>query len=344
MRGLAAICVVTRHTELYWGGVRLFHSYLAVDLFFILSGFVLSHAYGQKLRRGTMSIWQFMLTRWIRLYPLYFLAALLGFGIAATLPHQYFGKVDVSMAAMAASLALTLLFLPSRVPRSEGLFPLNGPFWSLCFEVLLNAVYGLIHRWLTLRFLLLGVGLLGLGVGALAIYHGGLDLGYSWSGRSIAGGLLRASFGTFLGVLLHRLYQRRSPRPSQGFNPWFSVAAAIAALMLPQVTGFDLTIDLLTVFVVFPACVYAGACARSDPRPFGMLSLLGIASYPMYLLHMPLSIMLSGLLVSPRMPPAPIAGIALLLLLLGTSLAVDRFYDRPTRFILGSIKLRRQAA
>lgn len=55
IRGMAATFVLLRHTGEFWNGMRFYHSYLAVDLFFVLSGFVIAHAYERKLQTGAMS-------------------------------------------------------------------------------------------------------------------------------------------------------------------------------------------------------------------------------------------------------------------------------------------------
>src|SRR5437016_234007 len=69
MRGIAAFCVMIFH---YLGGSNgvFKNTYVGVDLFFILSGFVLTHSYGEKLLSGNLSFTGFMLRRLIRLYPL----------------------------------------------------------------------------------------------------------------------------------------------------------------------------------------------------------------------------------------------------------------------------------
>ena len=71
---VAAMAVVTYHVDLDFGEPRWFPSaYLAVDLFFVLSGFVLAHAYEHRFASG-MTTWQFMLLRLIEFYPFYLLA------------------------------------------------------------------------------------------------------------------------------------------------------------------------------------------------------------------------------------------------------------------------------
>jgi peptidoglycan/LPS O-acetylase OafA/YrhL len=77
LRGVAALVVVVHHNHpmFTW---RPHHGYLAVDLFFVLSGFVLSYAYQDRLDRGWPTI-KFLRARLVRLAPLYLLALLFGF-------------------------------------------------------------------------------------------------------------------------------------------------------------------------------------------------------------------------------------------------------------------------
>src|ERR1041385_8149717 len=78
LRGLAALAVVAFHVPHIPGTLSLApRGYLAVDLFFALSGFVLAYAYGAELARGG-NIRRFMVQRLIRLYPLYLIALLAG--------------------------------------------------------------------------------------------------------------------------------------------------------------------------------------------------------------------------------------------------------------------------
>src|ERR1700748_2589335 len=74
LRGLAALLVVMRHTiPLHGGTLNSPSSYLAVELFFQFSGFVIAHAYDKRFAEG-LGFWEFAKIRFIRLYPLYFIA------------------------------------------------------------------------------------------------------------------------------------------------------------------------------------------------------------------------------------------------------------------------------
>ncbi len=94
LRGVAALCVVQTHTQDLLLGDTLPTAYLAVDLFFLLSGFVLAHAYEERLRQG-MTLHRFMLARLVRLYPLYLA------GIAIAVPLAVLDMLEPVLAAQA---------------------------------------------------------------------------------------------------------------------------------------------------------------------------------------------------------------------------------------------------
>lgn len=82
LRGVAAIMVVLFHAQgLNRVDLTFPSAYLAVDLFFMLSGFVIAHAYEKKLKSG-LSVWRFFKIRAVRLYPLYLFGTILSFAVA----------------------------------------------------------------------------------------------------------------------------------------------------------------------------------------------------------------------------------------------------------------------
>jgi len=66
-----------RHVPAFFGPIRVPESFLAVDLFYLVSGFVVAHAYGERLQAGGF-FKTFVKTRLIRLYPLYILGLAIG--------------------------------------------------------------------------------------------------------------------------------------------------------------------------------------------------------------------------------------------------------------------------
>ena len=163
VRGLAAVFILTRHTGYYWH-FSLYRSYLAVDLFFVLSGFVIAHAYDTRIREGIISVRQFMLIRLVRLYPVFLISVLL---CTVTLIGSAYIKnmLDVDhIVEIAAAIVMTLFFLPFPMAGNDNLFPLNGAYWSLFFELFANMLYAMFRRLLTDTVLIVIVILSGLGV------------------------------------------------------------------------------------------------------------------------------------------------------------------------------------
>ncbi|HSU19545.1 MAG TPA: acyltransferase family protein, partial [Acidobacteriaceae bacterium] len=136
LRGIAALAVVEYHaTALSAHAFR--HGYLAVDFFFVLSGFVLSYAYGDRLAEG-WSTASFMKARFIRLWPLNTLGLLLGLLLGVA--HH---PLD---AALLRTILLNLIFLPSRLLPHGSWFPVNPVAWTLFFELFSNLFHVLFLR------------------------------------------------------------------------------------------------------------------------------------------------------------------------------------------------------
>jgi peptidoglycan/LPS O-acetylase OafA/YrhL len=278
MRGLAALAVVSFHAPEYFGMLTMHSAYLSVDLFFILSGFVLSHAYGAKLAEG-MSFRAFMSARIARLYPLYLLSILVS--IPAFLIWLRTGQV--MPLAGAAILISALAFLPSPIDRAGFgiLYPLNGPAWSLGFELAANALFALTTRYLTTRRLAVLVAVFAGLLIAASLSHGSLDGGVTWASAYVAGA--RVLFGFFAGVLLYRL---RLPAPQ--LSPLFLLLALLAVLAIVPPAPVRWLYDSIAALLAFPVLIACGA--RSEPggtRTTWLFETGGAISYAVYVLHIP---------------------------------------------------------
>jgi peptidoglycan/LPS O-acetylase OafA/YrhL len=149
VRGVAALAVVIVHISMLFGLPHQASSGLAVDLFFILSGFVVEHAYGRHLRRD-MTFSRFILVRMIRLYPLYIIGL-------TTYALFYFARPNVAATEIVPSLMLAFLYLPTPPSLSFDptfLFPVNPVSWSLFCEFFVNILYALFMVRLNARSLL----------------------------------------------------------------------------------------------------------------------------------------------------------------------------------------------
>ena len=160
LRGVAAIMVVWFHLfEAYATShldQRINHGYLAVDFFFILSGFVIGYAYDDRWKKK-MSVKDFLKRRLIRLHPMVVMGAVIG---AVMFYFQGCSVWDVSAVSLSMLLTATLLnaLLIPATPGSEirglgEMYPLNGPSWSLFFEYIGNVLYALFIRKLPTRAL-----------------------------------------------------------------------------------------------------------------------------------------------------------------------------------------------
>ena len=131
------------------------NSYLAVDLFFVLSGFVLEHAYGRRFREG-MSVGTFMLARLQRLYPLYALAFILALPfLFAQLVNGALGPAQAVIEFLCGALMLPT---PNFAHPQADLYPLNFAAWSLFFELLANLLFAAFGRRLHTKSLIWLVG------------------------------------------------------------------------------------------------------------------------------------------------------------------------------------------
>lgn len=142
MRGIAALAVASLHWQAM-SAPWLFASSggLAVDLFFLLSGIVIAHAYDERIDQGDLNAVRFMLTRIIRFWPLYALGTLLGAAAVCVALATGRDSYYHSYGELGISVALTLLFIPQRWggalfelnPLSGRFFGSWWPTWRLSF-------------------------------------------------------------------------------------------------------------------------------------------------------------------------------------------------------------------
>ena len=325
LRGVAALAVIFFHFPQLLGRAVFAHGYLAVDFFFMLSGFVLTSAYQRRLDEGWPTA-AFMKTRIARLYPLYFAGLLLGFGL--TQLHGIFGST--ALGGSRWDLLLGLLILPKLV-NGHAFYPLDFPAWSIFFELLVNLVHALFLRrrsplWIAGFTLLGGVGIVFYSV-RLSEFNVGVDAVRGlWS-------VFRVLFSYTAGMLLYRLW--KSGRVSRRVHPAVIGLLLLAVLCAPVAGRASIAYDLAMTMLIFPVLLLAGAGALPPVGLVRSLRVMGAASYAVYLLHAPLYVLFSrGWLHLFRRPmelAAPWTGAIFLMLLTGICLVLDRVYDAPAR-------------
>lgn len=310
LRGIAAILVLFYHifegfsfAELTNGAgdgiIRtLNHGHIAVDFFFILSGFVISYAYDDRWQE--MTTWQFFKRRLIRLHPMLIMGTLIGAVSFLVVGCERWDGTTAPLGWVMTALLFTLFMIPA-VPgipyevRGNGeMFPLNGPAWSLFFEYIGNILYSLcLHRMSTKRLalltLLLGMAHAWFFIGNVSGYDM-IGVGWTIDQVNFWGGLVRMLFPFTMGMLLARTF---TPRKVKGAF-YISSIALIALFAVPYIASAG-TISLNSLYefvciaILFPLIVWIGACGNNGHgHTHQIYKLLGDISYPLYIVHYPI--------------------------------------------------------
>ncbi|MBY0406821.1 MAG: acyltransferase, partial [Rickettsiales bacterium] len=298
-RGLAASAVMLFHIHTYiypqlaTGLLKpiFSNSYLAVDLFFLMSGLVITRAYEAKRQTGAMSFWGFCRVRFIRLWPLYFAGTLMGFAymlIKNLLKPEEAMPIDTAL----TTLALNLAFLPNVAKDAQGIYPFDPAAWSLALEWGINLVYAAIAIRLSTRVLAGFTVVSGMGLILAALRHGNMDMG--WDAATAIGGIWRICFSFTLGVILFRLLEAGKLHKTPRINATLLLALLSLCLFTPF-AHLALEYELLCVFLVFPAFVVMGCHTHPTPRAQRAFWQLGRLSYAIYILHTPLIMLFCGL-------------------------------------------------
>lgn len=323
MRGAAALLVVLFHEGFWFEHALVPKAYLAVDIFFCLSGFVIAHAYSEKLKGG-LPLRQFVMIRLVRLYPLYLLGTVLGLA-------RLLGQIQMhhpsapSLENFTLSTVLGIFFLPSTSPRGD-LYPANTVAWSLAFEIVVNICYAALAPRLTFVRLVILTVVSALGLCIFATQHGSAEMGPFWA--DFVGAAFRASATFLTGVLVHEVGRKGD---AIKLPPAIILILLVAFLSAP-INGYA-WFDLAFCLVVAPLLVFLATRTEPGPQETRLYLFLGMISYPVYMIHMP---MVSAVGAFLNRIPASAAFLAAMSLFFFVALAalVDRFYDRPIRAAL----------
>lgn len=327
LRGIAAIAVMLYHSNSL--SAHLFrHGYLAVDFFFVLSGFVLSYAYGQRLAEG-WPLLRFMRERYVRLMPLATLGLLLGFLVS--LDGIFAVHAPLPLHSAIWILPLNLLFLPVYpFNPSYLLFPYDPPAWSLFYELFSNLVHALfLRRVRTGTLLALNAVSGGLLVWRIVQTHNA-DIGLSLLN---ADGFMRVLFSYSLGMLLFRLWHTGKLRWS--LSPAIACLALLVVIAYSPPARFSTAYNILCIVLLLPGVVVLGISAHNNARYVHGLQMLGAASYAVYVLQSPLLGILTR--ISMRLTHKnladhrPWSAILVLTVVVGAALLSEAYFDVPLR-------------
>ncbi len=332
MRGVAAYIVLCYHVVIFftlsWGPLAQTwfapHAYLAVDCFFVMSGFVMAHAFDDKLKSG-MTRGDFALHRFLRLYPLVLAGVVVG---AVSLITYAIMTPGVPPLAVAQAIVTGALLLPTEALARFKVydFPVNIVFWSLSYEVVLCLGYAVVARYLTgwrmITALIVAAGF----VIFLASGKAGLDIGFQV-------GQYGPAFGRVIFPFLMGIYLRRLPAfvPGKLRIGYLSIPLLVVLLVNPFPTSG--IYDAVSVLIIIPLLVWMAASARGIATLDRFATTSGALSYPIYALHFPIVVMASNL--SKKLHLSAELNITLAVVCIVTALAAAAAayvgYDKPVR-------------
>ena len=309
LRGVAALCVVMYHifegfafagaTNGIGDGVikTLNHGHIAVDFFFMLSGFVICYSYDDRWQK--MSTWEFFKRRLIRLQPMLVLGAILGaMSFIASGCMRWDGATTPLSWVVVAMLFM--MFMVPAVPgvrydvRGYGeMFSLNGPAWSLFFEYLGSIIYALVLRRLSTKIIAATVAVLGVIHAWFFVcdvsQYNSVGVGWTIDEINFWGGLVRMLLPFTIGMLLARIIK---PRKIKG-SFWICSLLLILSFAVPYLgSAGEISInslyEVVCVVVLYPLIIWLGVCGHSSSTTGKINKFLGDISYPLYISHYPI--------------------------------------------------------
>jgi peptidoglycan/LPS O-acetylase OafA/YrhL len=347
LRGVAAVMVVIFHIFETHSTSHLDqiinHGYLAVDFFFLLSGFVIGYAYDDRWSK--MTIGGFFKIRLVRLQPMVIMGMIVGavlfyFQDSSMFPNIH--NVPVWKMLLCMVIGFTLIpVTPSMDIRGwQEMHPLDGPAWSLFFEYIANILYALFIRRFSKTLLSIFVFLAACFLIHLALTSPNGDVigGWSFDATQLHVGFARLLYPFFAGLLLFRI--SKLTQVKHAFL-WCSLLV-VFFLAMPRIgvsehLWMNGLYDSMTIIFIFPLIVYLAASGEIKGRSAKKIcKFLGDISYPIYITHYPIIYIYTGWVSNHKVPFSEAYPVALLVIISSIVLAYTylKLYDEPVRIWL----------
>ncbi len=346
LRGVASVLVIAFHVlEAFTGGNRFIqiinHGYLAVDFFFVLSGFVVAYAYDD--RWGKLTQWDFYKRRLVRLQPMVVLGSVIGaalfyFQVSPAFPLIAGTPVWKMLLIMLIGCTLIPVPISMDIRGWQEMHPINGPAWSLFFEYIANILYAVFVRRFSKLLLSIFVSLAAcMMIGYLLLGpQGDLIGGWSLNKEQLFVGFTRVLYPFFAGVLLSRI--GRFVHVKNAF--WWCTALIVISLSIPRIgdehhVWMNGIYDAVVVIIIFPLIVSIGAGGELHSLKSAKISkFLGDISYPLYITHYPLIYIYTGWVVNNKIPlgtEGMLVGLLVVVVSIALAYACLKLYDEPVR-------------
>lgn len=355
LRGVAALLVALFHVYVYgkWGGLParsevLQHAWLFVDLFFVISGFVMVAVYHDSLKSG-VSVAAYMIRRFFRLYPLHIVTTLsvivMGYSVQSLkLVLSWFGISTGINPPFAVDLFnLKIFILDLFLLQGMGIMRMeihNFPAWSISVEFWMYLVFALIFFWVRHTALRIFVSI-ALIVACMVHF---LDF---WSVAPIdertldTRGLPRGMLSFFQGVLVYYVWSAlpASFREALASGRHALPLGAVQVLAL-LATGWIVGVQPMlgnwqlatpSVFALLVLTLLADKGVVGIALSTAPLQWLGRHSYAIYLTHVTVQTLLDWPGGRVPEPWKHLVGLAFVLLIFGASMLCYRYIEVPWR-------------
>ena len=357
LRGVAALLVLWYHVNEGFGFagyvngvsdgsvVQFNHGYLAVDFFFILSGFVIGYAYDDRWQRGFTKR-EFFRRRLIRLHPMVVMGAVIGLATFLLQGSVRWDGTSVPLSLSMLALLCTLFMIPAApgssydVRGNAEMFSLNGPAWSLFFEYIGNILYALFIHKLSTKVLAALTAVLGLLLAWFtmsdAAETGSFGVGWTLDGLNFWGGMLRMMFPYTAGLLLSRVFR---PVKTRGAF-WLCSLVMLLLFAVPYINGNEPfcrngLFEAACIILVFPAIVWIGASGTTtDRRSTRICRFLGNISFPLYIIHYPFMYLFYAWMIRHEVytfSACPWLSVGVMVGNIALAYLLFRFFDLPVR-------------
>jgi peptidoglycan/LPS O-acetylase OafA/YrhL len=301
LRGIAATVVVILHfaySTLPEAGVIISRStrffrdgYLFVDLFFMLSGFIMTHVYLDRFQAGVTkaNYWSYLRARFARVYPLHLFTLAMLFGLELfklSLPNVQAFTGEFNLTALIANVFMLQAFDFNCPPLLWCKSTWNEPAWSISVEFLIYCIFPFLlfallktkpkTDWIVYVITLILLFVL------IKFTRGTLE--------SIIGipSIARCGLECLLGILIYKAYRWGQHQKNLNFN-WLSIVAVMLTTgLMHKWLGRRLIIDWLTL-PAFSLLILALASAKDGLIAKALTSTpivyLGTISYSIYMVH-----------------------------------------------------------
>jgi len=328
LRGVAAILVVIYHLfEAYFpvpANHPEHHGYLAVDFFFLLSGFVVGYAYDDRWQR--MTVLQFFKIRLVRLHPLVILGVIIGV-IGFWFDPFTNGMQHTSVLKLIGVMLISFTLLPSPDVRGwNETHPLDGPCWSLLQEYIANIIYALIGRKMSKWALGALVFISAITLIWVATWRG--DLGTGWGYDTFWIAVVRMMFPFFAGLLLYRI-----GKVVHVPNAYLVCSLLLIILFFMPTFKHNGIYEASCIIIGFPVIIAIGAGGTVSGGWAKVCNFLGAISYPIYITHYPFIYIYTAWVATKKPSPQQIMPVAigLFVLFIVLAYAALKLYDEPVR-------------